>query len=209
MVDGTNRSFRNNIKSKLSPQIIKENNTNISKKLANTLYVSSLPPPILAKTVKEVNEISKYFLKKSQNTTKKSYVQVSANPTNTSNIARNILKIKEAFPKLQNKKIEIVQKIISRQDRPKPKLNIITKRLSHKQVIVSMSNNSITGFIKNLSTHIVNINKILKNIKSSTMADFIYIDNKSIIITTKNITSPSDPQTIKQYVKSMVCIKSE
>ena len=31
-------------------------------------------------------------------------MQVSANTTNTSNIASDILKIKKAFPKLQNKK---------------------------------------------------------------------------------------------------------
>ena len=67
-----------------------------------------------------------------------------------------------------------------------------TKRSSRKQVIVLMSNNSTSGFIKDLSTHIININRVLKNIKSSTMADFIYIDNKGIIIITNNITSLSD-----------------
>ena len=61
LVDSTNRSFRNNVKSKFSPQIIKETNTNKSKNSVNTLYVSPLPPPILAKIAKEVNEISKYF----------------------------------------------------------------------------------------------------------------------------------------------------
>ena len=68
--------------------------------MANTSYVSPLPPPILAKTAKEVNEISKYFKKNSQNTTRKSYAQISANLTNSSNIARETLKIKEAFSKL-------------------------------------------------------------------------------------------------------------
>ena len=119
-------------------------------------------------------------------------MQVSVNSTNASNIARDILKIKEAFPKLQNKKIEIVQKIINKQDKPKPKLNMMIKRPLQKQVIVPMSNNSIMGFIKDSSSHIVNINRILKNIKSSTMADFIHIDNKSIIITTNNIVHLSD-----------------
>ena len=107
-VDDTNKSFRNNVKSKFSPQIIKETNTNKSKNTANTLYISPLLSPIPAKTAKEINEISKYFLKNLQNTTKKLYAQVSANSTNTSNIAKNILKIKKAFPKLQNKKIKIV-----------------------------------------------------------------------------------------------------
>jgi len=37
-----------------------------------------------------------------------------------------MLKIKEAFPNLQNKKIEVVQKIISGQNKPKLKINITT-----------------------------------------------------------------------------------
>ena len=207
MVDGTNRSFRNNIKSKFSPQIIKENNSNKGKNLVNTLYISLLPSPIPVKTAKEINKISKYFLKNLQNTTKKSYTQASANPTNISNIARNTLKIKEAFLKLQDKKIKIVQKIINRQDKLKPKLNMMTKGPSHKQVIISMNNNSTIGFIKDSSTHVININRILKNIKSSTMADFICINSKSIIITTNNIASLSDLQAIEQYVKSIVSIE--
>jgi len=207
LVDGTNKSFRNNIKSKFSPQIIKENNSNKGKNLVNTLYISLLPSPIPVKTAKEINKISKYFLKNLQNTTKKSYTQASANPTNISNIARNTLKIKEAFPKLQNKKIKIVQKIINRQDKLKPKLNMMTKGPSHKQVIISMNNNSTIGFIKDSSTYVININRILKNIKSSTMADFICINSKSIIITTNNIASLSDLQAIEQYVKSIVSIE--
>ena len=72
-----------------------------------------------------------------------------------------------------------------------------------------MSNNSATSFIKDSSTHIININRILKNIKSNTIADFIHVENKSIVITTNNIASPLDLQAIEQYVKSIVCIKSE
>ena len=72
-----------------------------------------------------------------------------------------------------------------------------------------MSNNSVTSFIKDSSTHIININRILKNIRSNTMADFIHVKNKSIVITTNNIASPSDLQAIEQYVKSIVCVKSE
>ena len=53
---------------------------------------------------KEINEISKYFKKNSQNTARKSYTQASANFTNVSNIARDILKIKEAF--LKTKKLK-------------------------------------------------------------------------------------------------------
>ena len=184
LVDGTNRFFRNNVKSKFSLQIIKKNNSNKGKNLVNTSSTSSYS----GKNSQRDKWNIQVFLKNSHNTTKKSYTQASANPTNVSNIARDILKIKEAFPKLQDKKIEIAQKIINGQDKPKPKLNMITKKSSCKQVIIPINNNSAIGFIKDLSTHVVNINRIFKNIKSSIMADFICIDSKGIIITTNNIT---------------------
>jgi len=63
MVNGTNRSFRNNVKSKFSPQAVKEITKSKETNMANSPYVSSLPPPILAKLAKEINEISKYFKK--------------------------------------------------------------------------------------------------------------------------------------------------
>jgi len=69
-----------------------------------------LPPPILAKMPKEVNEISQFFKKNNQPTekknTKKTYAQVSSLTTNT----REVLKIKEIFPNLQAKKIKIFKK---------------------------------------------------------------------------------------------------
>jgi len=68
------------------------------------------------------------------------------------------LKIKEAFSKLQNKKIKIVQKIINGQDKPKPKINMITKGLSYKQVIILMKSEDTNILIKDLSMHIININ---------------------------------------------------
>ena len=61
-----------------------------------------------------MNEISKYFKKPQPvNQEPKSYVQVLARQPNSTNIARKTLKIKETFSNFQNKKIEIVQKIIS------------------------------------------------------------------------------------------------
>ena len=50
---------------------------------------------------------------------------------------------------------------------------MITKGLSRKQVIVPMSNDNKTKFMIDLSAHIININRILKNIKLEVKADFI------------------------------------
>jgi len=63
MVDGTNRSFRNNVKLKFSPQANKELSTPKGKNTGNSSYISSLSPPIPVKSAKEVNKISKYFKK--------------------------------------------------------------------------------------------------------------------------------------------------
>ena len=57
--------------------------------------------------------------------------------------------------------------------------------------------------------HMFNINHILKNIKSSTMANYICTNGKSIIITTNNIASPSDLQAIEKYVKSTSYVNSD
>ena len=135
-------------------------------------------------------------------------MQVSTRHTNSTNIAREILKIKKAFPKLQNKKIKIVQKIINSQDKHKPKINMTTKGPSHKQVIVPMKSKDVNILIKDSSMHIININWILKNIKSSVRVDYIHVDGKDIVITTNNIASPSDLQTIEKYIKSMSCINT-
>ena len=71
-----------------------------------------------------------------------------------------------------------------------------------KQVIIPMSNNIAKEFIKNLSLYIVNINCALKAIKSSTIANFIHVENKGIVIMTNNISSGSDFQEIKKYIKN-------
>ena len=54
--------------------------------------------------------------------------------------------------------------------------------------------------------HIVNINCALKNIQSNTIADFIHIEDKGIIITTNNVSLSSDLQKIKKYIKNSLIL---
>jgi len=96
-VDDLNTSLRNKVKLKFSPQAIKELNINKGKSMVKLSYISTLLPPILAKLPKEVTKISKYFKKNFSSIQKKSYTQVSSNSSNT---ARETLKIKEAIPSL-------------------------------------------------------------------------------------------------------------
>ena len=86
-----------------------------------------------------------------------------------------ILKIKEMFSKLQVSKIDNIHKIINSIGKPKPKVNMITKRPSRKQVIISMNNENKAKFMESSSKHITNLNKVLKNIKLNVMA-IVYID---------------------------------
>jgi len=168
-------SFRNKVKSKFNPQVPKTPASNKGKETVKPTYISPLPPPIPAKTPKEVNEVSKYFMKVDA-PQKKSYVQVSSKFLNSSslNAIMNMLKIKEMFLKLQNKKIDQVQKIINGNDsKPKPQINMTTKGPSRKQIIVPMSKEVANKYIKDISAHIISINSTLKSIKSGIIADFI------------------------------------
>ena len=100
----------------------------------------------------------------------------------------NTLKIKETFPNLPNKKIDSIQKVINgSNDKAKPRLNINTKGLPQKQVIIPMSCDLDKRFIKDSSLHVININRALKSIKSNICAD-----NKGIIIVTNNVAVNSD-----------------
>ena len=64
-------------------------------------------------------------------------------------------------------------------------------------------------YMKNSSTHVININRTLKSIKSNIMANFIRIDDKDIIISTNNIASPSDLQEIEKCVKNSLVAKAD
>ena len=120
------------------------------------------------------------------------------------NIARDTWRIKKAFPNLQNKKIKNIQKIISSEGKPKPHLNMITKGPFQKQVIVPMNTTNTNNFINDSSTHVASINRVLKNIKSEVMANFIHIEKSGLVITTNKVASNLDLQTIEKYVKKLI-----
>ena len=124
----------------------------------------------------------------------------------TSSNIKEILKIKETFPKLQAKKIENIQKIINGNDKSKPKWNMTMKGLSRKQVIVSINNKNKLKFIELFSTHITNLNRVLKtsNLKSWLT---LYIWTKQVL-SLSPIKSHLSLQTIEkicQEYKSCWC----
>ena len=196
--------FRNKVKSKFSLQVLKTSQNSKGKNIINLVSIFSILPPILAKILKEVNEISKFFKKNPGIPQKKLYAQASSN-NNVSNIVRETLKIKKTFLNLQDHKIKQVQKIISGVTKPKPCISMTTKGPLKKQVIIPINIEHAKYFIRESSSHVTNINRALKNIKLNIMADFIQTDVKRVIISTNNIISPSDLQEIEKYIKSTLC----
>jgi len=164
----------NNLRSKISskftpcsppPHGISKKNT--PKSTPVTINKAPSLPPLLAKSKKEINVISKYFLPKkpldnnnnrsSNVQTGKSYAQASKTSTNIS----EVLKIKETFPALNANKIDQVNNIVHGQNRPKPHIKTTTKGLSRKHVIIPMSSDNTSSFMKNSSFNIANINREL------------------------------------------------
>jgi len=86
---------------------------------------------------------------------------------------KEIMKIKNNFLNPSFKKIEKVQKIINELKISKLRINITTKGLSERQVLVLMSSDNATKIMVLFNRHIANINMALKEIKSEVIANFI------------------------------------
>jgi len=168
--DQNTNNLRSKIYSKFTPRTPppKGNSKKNTPKSTPIIINKALPlPPLPAKTTKKINAISKYFHPKkplannndkpNNNQMGKSYVQASKTSTSTS----NVLKIKETFPALNTKKINQVNNIVNGQSKPKPCIKMTTKGPSKKQIIILMSSNNISSFMKNFSLNIANINREL------------------------------------------------
>ena len=80
-------------------------------------------------------------------------------------------------------------------------INITTKNSSCKQII-SMKNNNSKKFMKSSDNYITNLNCALKNIKSDTIIDFIYIDHCSLIVIANKVVIPSKLYMVENYIKN-------
>ena len=65
----------------------------------------------------------------------------------------------------------------------KPKINMITKDFSRKQIIIPMESNNVEKIMVQSNIYIANINRQSKDIKSETSVEFMYSDNKGIVVT--------------------------
>jgi len=121
----------------------------------------------------------------------------------------NILKIKNVFPKLSSSNIIKIHNIANNKKiKNKQKLNIITKDPSKKQIIIPMSINNSNTIIFQVNVYILNINRLLKGMKSKVSTNFICSDNRGVIITTNKAAATSDLNVVKGYIKELNNINS-
>jgi len=124
--------------------------------------------------------------------------------TQATNATASILKIKEAFLALPNKKIlEIHNAAFPKPDNKGHRIQHTTKGPSRKQAIVPTSDNIKDTIMGKANTHIFQINMLLKSIKSTTRAEFIYPCPGGVSINTNSVPNTSDLNTIERYLKSI------
>jgi len=205
--DQKTNTLRSKILSKFTPRIPPPTGNpkkDAPKSLPITINKTLPLPPLPAKSKKEINVISKYFQAKnpSGNTSSKStlklYAQASKNSVNTS----DVLKIKETFPSLNASKINQVNSIVNGQDKPKLHIRMTTKGPSRKQIIIPMSSDNISSFMKNTSSNVANLNRELCNAKTNVLVNYIRSDNTGVIIVTNKVVQQSDLSIIDRYVKN-------
>jgi len=114
------------------PILNKGKKTNILMPTNPVSFLKLLSPQLPPRPSKKVLAKLKFYgknvpnnNKKAMETTKPFYAQISSRNIN------NILKIKENFPELSNKKIEeLNNSIFKKSDKTKPRINMMTKGLS-------------------------------------------------------------------------------
>ena len=203
-MDNKANTLRTKILSKFTPRVMPNSNRKEISKTVPMSIEKAPPAPsllLLAKSKSEVNTISKYF-KGNKTTTNhmkstKSYAQASRQIASTS----DVLKIKKSFLALSTKQINRVNNIIKGNPNPKPHIQMTTKGLSRKQVIIPMNNDNTISFTKNSVLHVAHINRLLRNTKSDIAVDFIRSDPIGPVIITNKVANQSDLQIISQYIK--------
>jgi len=91
----------------------------------------------------------------------------------------------------------------------KPKVNMMTRKLSRKEIIIPMAKTNVKLIINLAHIYISNINKCLKNSKSDIIIDFIHVTNNGIIITMNKLANMLDLSTIKKYLKNIENVNSD
>ena len=112
--------------------------------------------------------------------------------------------LKDTFLKLSVNKVNEINNVINKlSQKSKPKLNITIRELSRKQIIIPIDTNNTDRIIVSSNMHVTNINRLLKDIMLEISIDFIWANNKDIIITTNKIAVTSDLNVVEKYIKDL------
>jgi len=129
---------------------------------------------------------------------------VQASKMNISSNVEDVLRVKEVFPSLSADEVRKILKVKNRsKDKKKPKLNMTTRGLSRKKVIIPMAKLNVELIVKSAHIHITNLNECLKNSEADIITNFIHILNNEIIITTNHPASPSKLSRIEDFLKKI------
>ena len=110
---------------------------------------------------------------------------------------KDVLQIKETFSTLLADEVtKMIKAKNSSEGQKKPKINMITKEPSRKQIIIPMTKSNTELIINSANQQIANINKSLKEFKLDITADFIHIINDGVIITTDKLVNASNLKII-------------
>jgi len=123
-----------------------------------------------------------------------------------SNLLRieNIVRVKKVFPALSVDEVGKVLKIKNnREDNKKPRINMMTRGPSRKEVIILMAKHIAELIVNSAHIYITNVNKCLKNSKSDIITDFIRSTNNEIIITINKPANDLNLSTIEKYLKNI------
>lgn len=194
-------SFRDNVALQFGKNV--NHSLDIRSKNPDSNPIRRVPPPIPPRPTKEQLEKSKNRqagrIAKDTNRTNptKSFAQVTA-------LAANILKIKEAFPALPDKKIiEIHNAALNKPTIKGRKIQVTTKGPSRKQAIVPLPDKHTDRIMEDAGAHVHLINNLLKNIKSNLCTEYIRLCTGGISIATNSVPVASDLNTIERYLKSI------
>ena len=155
---------------------------NLDKGKGKQTDISRVPPPIFLKLSKSILAKSKFFFKKN--------ILVNSNSQDNKQLYTQVSKNN---PKLSLDNVSEIYNIISKSSQKgKQKINMTTKHLSRKQIVIYMGSNNVERVIVQSNTHIANINRQFKNIKSKISVNFMHSDNKGIVINTNKIAFSSD-----------------
>ena len=83
-----------------------------------------------------------------------------------------------------------------------------TKGPSRKHIIIPMSSENVSSFMRNSSLNVANINRELQNARTDILVDYIKSDNTGIVVTTNKIAQQSNLAIIDRCVKKSNDINS-